>query len=154
MLAPGGERDGVRNDERLAAELAAVRVANIPDRTGQVMRRALQRRLEDTRPGTPAKYELQAAFNVATEILGYRRDGLITRVRYVATGNWALATLSDTPQVLARGAPRTLDAYNIPDLQFFAADSSRADMENRMITELSDQIYFGVVAALRARLRA
>ncbi|MBY0339165.1 MAG: hypothetical protein K2X11_21305 [Acetobacteraceae bacterium] len=152
MLAPRGDSAGVPNDERLRQEIAAVRVANIPDRIGQVMRRNLERRFEGSRPGTPARYELQAGLAISTEPLGFRRDGLATRVRYNASGPWALATLDAPPQVLARGAPRTLDAYNIPDLQFFAADTSRADMENRIVAELADRIFFEVVAALRARL--
>ncbi len=123
----------------------------MPDRTGQLMRRELQRRLEDTRPGTPARYELQASLVFQPEILGYRRDGAITRVRFLATASWALITRADPPEVVARSAARTIDAYNIPDLQFFAADVSREAMERRLVAELAERVYEGVLAALRAR---
>jgi LPS-assembly lipoprotein len=49
---------------------------------------------------------------------------------------------------------RTLDAYNIPDLQFFAADASREAMERRIVEEVTDRIVLGVAAALRRRLAA
>ncbi len=123
----------------------------MPERTGQLMRRELQRRLEDTRPGTPARYELQASLVFQPEILGYRRDGAITRVRFLATASWALVTRADPPEVVARSAARTFDAYNIPDLQFFAADVSREAMERRLVAELAERVYEGVIAALRAR---
>jgi len=135
----------------LRAELAAVRVAPINDRSGQLLRRYLQRRMEESRPGTPSRYELQAGISSAVEVLGYRQDGSITRVRYVATANWALLTEAVPPVLVERGSARTLDAYNIPDLQFFAADVSREAAERRILEELGDRIVLGVAAALRRR---
>jgi LPS-assembly lipoprotein len=145
---------GAPGDARLAEELAAVRVANIPERNGQVMRRNLERRLEGDRAGAEARYELRAAVFFTSELLGYRRDGAISRVRLLATVQWVLTTRDDPPVIVARNQARTLDAYNIPDLQFFAADISREDMERRLIEELSDQVYLGVVAAMRRRVAA
>jgi LPS-assembly lipoprotein len=138
-------------DSGLARELAAVRVALIPERNGQLMRRDLQRRLEGSLPGTPARYELQTYLAVTAEVLGYRRDGAISRVRYLASAPWVLTTLGSSPTVIGRNTARTLDAFNIPDQQFFAADASRLDMERRIVEELSERVYEGVVIALRAR---
>jgi LPS-assembly lipoprotein len=138
-------------DPALADRLASVRVALVPERNGQLLRRELQRRFEDTRPGTPARYELRANLVFQPEILGYRRDGAVSRVRFLATANWALVTRDDPPEVVARSAARTLDAYNIPDLQFFAADVSREAMERRLVAELAERVYEGVLVALRAR---
>ena len=98
LYAPGSAAGG---DPDLVAELASVRVGPIYERTGQLLRRNLQRRLEDTQPGTPARYQLNVSYVPGVEVLGYRRDGTITRVRYTFSGNWDLSTLSVPPQALS-----------------------------------------------------
>ncbi|MFX5084992.1 hypothetical protein ABTC40_20335, partial [Acinetobacter baumannii] len=87
-------------------------------------------------------YQLNVAVGIDAEVLGYRRDGTISRVRYNATGHWTLTTLSVPPQVIARSAlpVRTLDSFNVPDLQFFSADTSRDAMEGRLAEMLADEI--------------
>ncbi|MDB5413655.1 MAG: hypothetical protein JWR10_1990 [Rubritepida sp.] len=154
--------DGERNPEALVGasepglieQLASVRVGQLGERSGQLMRRSLQRQLEDLRPGTQARYDLAVTLAYAAEVLGYRRDGTITRVRYTATSTWILATAAVPPVIIDRGTARTLDAFNIPDLQFFAADASREDMERRLVAELSSRVALGVAAALRRRMQA
>ncbi|MCU0888331.1 MAG: LPS assembly lipoprotein LptE [Rubritepida sp.] len=156
LYGPDGERRApeLAGEPSLLQEMAAVRVARIPERNGQLLRRHLQNRLEDRAPGTLARYELLANLAARTEVLGFRRDGSISRVRAIATVTWVLTDGGTPPTVIDRGQVRTLDAYNIPDLQFFAADTSRDDMDSRIITELGDQVVLGVAAALRRRLAA
>jgi len=157
LYGPDGARSGANDlaaEPRLVEEMAAVRVARIPERGGQQLRRMLERRFESLRPGTAARYELQAAFNITVEGLGFRRDGNISRVRAIGSAPWTLTDGGTPPTVLGRGLARTLDSYNIPSLQFFAADVSREDLERRMVDELGDRIVLGVAAALRRRLQA
>ncbi len=139
------------NEPSLAQALASVRVGLIPERNGQLMRRALQRQLEGNMPGVQARYDLAVTLVYATEVLGYQTDGLATRVRIVATANWVLATQSVPREVVDRGSARTVDAYNLPNLQFFASDASREDMERRLVAELSERVTVGVAVALRRR---
>lgn len=149
LYAPITAADGSESD--LATELAAVRVGPIHERSGQILRRNLQRRLEDSQPGTPARYMLNVQVVPGIEVLGYRRDGTISRLRYIFTGNWDLATLSVPPQTVARSAIpyRTLDSFNIPDLQFFSADSARDALESRAMEQISEEITRQVALALR-----
>jgi LPS-assembly lipoprotein len=149
LYAPVSTEDGGVADIR--DELAAVRVANIPERTGQLLRRDLQRRFERVRLGVPARYALQVAVTYSVEPLGYRRDGTITRLRYVATGNWSLATLAVPPRQIASSPipTRALDSFNVPDLQFFAADSARDAMDARLAEQLSEEIFRRVAMELR-----
>jgi len=155
VYGPIGER---RTDDLTGLEpglldaMASVRVGLIGERNGQLLRRELQRQFQYRGPGSQARYDLAVSYNTASEILGYRRDGTITRVRYVTTVNWILATAAIPPEVVDRGSARTLDAFNIPDLQFFAADASREDMERRLLAELSHRVVLGVSVALRRRL--
>jgi len=124
------------------------------DRFGQLMRRDLHRRLEGTVPGTPARYQLTVGVSFSSELLGFRRHGTVSRIRYVATANWTLATLSVPPRIISRSALpfRTLDAYNVPDLQFFAADTSREAMERRLVDLISQEVVREVAIALRRHL--
>lgn len=150
-LRPAGDAAA---EPALLREMAAVRVARIPERSGQLLRRHLQGHLEDRAPGTPARYELQAALSARGEVMGFRRDGSVTRVRTIATVDWVLVEAGPPPAVIGRGQARTLDAHNIPDLQFFAADAARLDLDRRVIAELGDQVVLAVAAALRRRLAA
>lgn len=155
VYGPGGERTVVAGADQpaLLDQMASVRVGPIGERNGQLLRRSLQRQLEGLRPGTQARYDLATALSYQVEGLGYRRDGTITRIRYVANATWILATAAVPPVVIDRGTVRTLDDFNIPDLQFFAADSSRDDMERRLLVELSDRIVLGVAMSLRRRMQ-
>nr|WP_246526773.1 LPS assembly lipoprotein LptE [Plastoroseomonas hellenica] len=119
-------------------ELAAVRVALIAERNGQILRRSLQQRLASE--GTAARYDLHAAINFGVDVQGYRRDGTPSRVRYTATANWQLFTLETPPRSLTRGTEQAFDAYNIPENQFFASDVSREAAERRMMDQLAEDM--------------
>lgn len=154
LYGPIAAADGSTQD--LQTELAAVRIGPQYDRTGQLLRRSLQRRFEDSLPGTPARYMLNVSFDLGSEILGYRQDGAITRVRFTVAGNWNLTTLGVPPQRLAASAIpfRELDSFNIPDLQFFAADSSRDAALERLMDGISEEVSRQVAMELRRRKEA
>lgn len=152
LLAPPAQGEA---ETPLRRELAAIRVAPIGERSGQLFQRYLERRFEGARAGAIAgKYQLAVGYGVVTDIVGYRRDGAVTRIRYTATSDWVLYTMAVPPAELGRDTARTIDAFNIPDNQFFAADSSRIQMEERIIRELGDQVYEGVARELRRWLGA
>jgi len=138
------------------AELAAIRVGNIPERFGQLLRRNLQRRLDLAGAGRQARYQLDASVALTVDSVGYRRDGAISRLRFTANGSWVLATLAVPPERLGGSSipVRTIDAFNIPDLQFFAADSSREAMEQRLAEVVSEEIVRQVVLVFRQRVAA
>lgn len=149
LYGPITAEDGSEAD--LEAELAAVRIGPLYERTGQLLRRSLQRRMEESLPGTPARYLLNINVDLGSEILGYRRDGTPTRVRFILNGNWNLDTITIPPQrIAASGIPyRTLDSFNIPDLQFFSADTSRDAALARLMEDLSQEVTRQVAMALR-----
>lgn len=149
LYAPAGpERDG---GPEVEATLAAIRVGNIPERFGQLVRRDLERRLDRRQAGRPARYLLEAAVTFNVDTIGYRRDGTATRQRFTAIGNWALSTLSVPPERVAGSSIplRVIDGYNIPDLQFFAADTAREAMERRLAEAVSEEIARQLTLALR-----
>lgn len=133
------EPGGIAADGAVAEDLAAVFVSNLADRNGQLLRRGLQQKLEFFGKTAP-RFELLVNLKIENEAQGFRRDGTATRVRTVATGQWMLLTLQQPAQEVARGTEKVFDAYNIPDNQFFASDSSREAMERRLMESLSQEI--------------
>lgn len=136
------------------AELAAVQVALIPERSGQLLRRALAERLHGSEPSAPARYDLRVSLAFAAEPLGFRRDGTASRIRYRGTASWWLLTRTTPPQQIAAGTERENDAFNIPDQQFFAAESARDATERRLIEQLAFAITERLALVFRQRADA
>ncbi len=149
LYGPSSGAGGLARDQR--RELAGVRVDYLGERTGVLLRRGLERRFESAGGSeiVPAKYTLQLTIAYAVDILGYRRDGAISRIRFTATSSWVLLTRGDPAAEIGRGVVRTIDAFNVPDFQFFSAEVSRETMERRLLDEIVDQVFLSVAARLR-----
>ena len=123
-----------------AAELAAVYVPVMPERTGQLIRQALQQRFDGAGTGVAKRYQLDVNYNVAGEGVAVQRDNSTTRVRLVGTASWVLRTLSLERKALAQGSARVLDGFNILNQQYFAADLEGQSATLRVAQALADQI--------------
>ena len=71
-------------------ELAAIQVDLIPDRPGQLLRQALQDRLERSASGVAQRYDLAVAFGIAGEGIAIQPDNTATRIREIGSANWTL----------------------------------------------------------------
>lgn len=123
-----------------AAEMAAIYVPVASERPGQLLRQALQQRLEGTGTGTAKRYELVASIAVNAEALAIQRDSSSSRIRLTGSAPWVLRVLSLEHPVLAQGTSRILDGYNILDQQYFAADLESEVVIRRVAEALADQI--------------
>jgi LPS-assembly lipoprotein len=136
----------------VAVQLAAVRVGLVPERNGQLLRRALESRLAARNRTSPAaRYELRVTLLPGSEAQGYRRDGSPSRVRTTITAPWTLSTLSVPPEQVITGTARAIDAYNIPDNEFFAAIASAEAADRRMIDRVAEDIILRLTLAFRER---
>ena len=136
-------------------ELAAIYVPVIPERTGQLLRQALQRRVQGTgEDGIAKRYELVANMVATAEAIAIQRDSSATRVRINASGPWSLRTIGLKPTVLTQGSSRTLDGYNILNQQYFAADLESDTAYRRVAESLADQIVLQVAVFLKRRAAA
>ncbi len=153
MYGPASGAAGLSVDMR--RELAAVRLDYIGERTGVLITRALERRFIDAAGGevVAPKYTLQVNIALGAEILGYRSDGAISRLRFTATSNWVLLRRDNPPEEIKRGVVRTIDAFNVPDFQFFTAEISSEAMQRRLLEEVVEQVFLNVAANLRGYLR-
>ncbi len=135
LYAPGGTQQ---------AALQAIYVPILPDRTGQLLRQALQARLEGDDSGVAKRYELTIAYTKTTANLDVQADNSTTRNRDVGTATWHLHPVGNTSDTLASGTVRSVDGYNIIDEQFFYMDLSEEAAQYRIADALADQIVTGL----------
>ncbi len=133
LYAPHGSASGPQ------LELAAIDVALIPDRPGQLLRQALQQRL-DRGEALAKRYTLSVSFGIAGEALSIQRDSTATRVRQVATASWSLKALDPAQTLVTNGAARAVDGVNIIDQQYFAADLEGETATKRITETVADEI--------------
>ena len=150
LYAPVSTAGGATGD--LGRELAAIKVAPMYERNGQVMQRILQRRFEGNYAGTAPRYDLNVNLNFTAEVLAYRVDAVITRVRYLAVSDWTLILRGPPPDRIANGQSRAIDAFNVPENQYYATDSSNYAMQRRLVEAVADQVFIRVATELRKRL--
>ncbi len=129
---------GSRPDNQATAGLQAVRVGLINERNGQLLRRNLEQRLGGE--GVAARYDLRVGLSYGIEVQGFERDGTPSRVRMTATANWFLYDNGAPPRLVGNGMVRAFDAYNVPENQFFASDTSRDAAERRLVDQLASDI--------------
>jgi LPS-assembly lipoprotein len=120
-------------------DLSTVFVENIPERPGQLLRLALQERLGDD-SGTPASYDLHVSFGIAGQGIAIETNDIATRLRLIGTASWSLLDHDPKRTTLTTGSAQALDAVNIFDSQYFAADLEVEAEQKRIAENLATQI--------------
>lgn len=135
----------------VAAELAATRVAIIPERMGQLLRAALNQRLRNG-SALSAQNELRVAISLTRQGVGVRGDDTASRVRVSAVANYALTALGGG-EPLVTGRAFAADAFNVMSNEFFASQMSGEAADQRLTERLADDIV-AQLAAFYARRAA
>lgn len=131
-------------------ELAAIDVAIIPDRPGQLLRQALQEHFSSD-GGQPHRYGLGVSFWIAGEAVGIQTDNTATRIRLTGIANWTLTSLDPSRTKLTSGSARSLDGYNMFDQQYFAATMENEQVQKRIAEALADQVTLQLATWFRKR---
>ena len=129
-----------------SADLAAIHVGLLPDRSGQLLRLALQERLERGGVGVGYRYDLQLAFALADLGIAIQQDNSVTRERLVGTADFTLFGNDPSRPTLFGGSARRVDGFDIIDQEFFAADLQREAVVRRIAEGLADQISLQLAA--------
>ena len=137
-----------------SADMAAIFVPPFAERSGQLLRQALQQRFEGAGTGTAKKYELTAFISISSDAIAIQRDSSSSRVRLVGSAPWMLRELSLERPVLTQGSSRVLDGYNIINQQYFAADLENETATRRVASALADQIALQVGSFFLYRAQA
>jgi LPS-assembly lipoprotein len=127
-------------------ELAAITVGIIPDRPGQVLREALQARLERDAAGIARRYDLAVAYEIEGEGIAIQRDNTISRIRLTGRAQWTLRAQDAQRSVLASGTARSVDAVNVLREQYFAADLGNEAAQRRIAQQVAEQITLQLAA--------
>ncbi len=130
-------------------DMAAVFVDNIGERSGQVLRQALQERFERNGTGVQRRYTLSVAYGIGGEGIAILPDNSTTRIRLTADATWYLIAQDPGKTHLASGHAKAVDGYNILNQQYFFSDLSNEDAQKRLADTIADQIAIQVAIWFR-----
>ena len=132
-LYGGGEGAGA-----VRAELAAIRIRLIADRTGQLLYDELRDRLNPGGQPADPRYVLAVELQGASEAVALRGDETPTRTNLTLTASYTL-TDAATDAVVTRGRSRSTISYDILRSEF-ATLASASDARARGVGDLADDI--------------
>jgi LPS-assembly lipoprotein len=132
-------------------ELASVSVDLIPDRPGQLLRQALQDRLEMANGSAPRRYALSVSFWISGEGIAVQSDNTVTRIRAIGNATWSLTANDPGRTKLTGGFAKSVDAYNVFDTQYFALDLENEAVQKRLADALAEQITMQLAVYFRKR---
>jgi LPS-assembly lipoprotein len=120
--------------------MGLIAVALLPNRTGQLLRQALQARFDHGDAPAAKRFDLTVSFSVVQEGTGIQPDNTTTRVRFTGQASWTLATRDTTRATVTTGSARAFDGLNAFDQQYFAEDIETETVERRIAESIADQI--------------
>lgn len=122
------------------AEMDQIDIGLIPDRSGQLLREALEADLQrNSAPGF-YRYHLNVQYSISVQAIGIQPDSSNSRVRYFATVNWVLTPEGDYSKPLTTGNAETSDAVNEVDNQLFALTLQSNQLQHNLARELAAQV--------------
>jgi len=124
----------------VAQQLDEVAVANIPERTGQLLRQSLEDQFQAAGAPTVQRYTLSVSYSIAGQGEGVQADTSITRERMVAKASWTLSPIGSPGTALTSGQASTEDALNVIDNQYFAQDLETNTVNQQLADEIAAQI--------------
>jgi LPS-assembly lipoprotein len=130
------------------AALSGVYVDVILNRNGQLLRQALQERLDGPDGGTK-KYELAVTYAVSDEAIGIQSDNSSNRTRVIGSAHWTLKQPGLFGAKVTSGTARTVDGADVLDAQFFYAALAGQAIDRRMGDALADQIVQSLASYFR-----
>jgi LPS-assembly lipoprotein len=133
----------------VSSDLAAVRVAPIPDRSGQVLRNQLVRLLNPAAGTQQGRYTLSVALKETINTFPVERSGFATAGNVEAVATYTLTEEATGNPVLA-GTSRAISGYNLLDNDFStyvaagdartrAVDQIAFEIRNRLAAHFSKQ---------------
>ena len=133
-------------------ELAAIHVAIIPDRPGQLLRQALQSRFEGSGSGVAQRYELRVGYGIAGDAIAILPDSNPTRIREIGSATWTLVAQDTARTTLTSGSAKAVDGYNLINAQYFASDLENEAVQRRLANALADQITMQLAVYFRKQV--
>jgi LPS-assembly lipoprotein len=115
-------------------------VQNIPERSGQMLRLALETNLHAAGAPTEQLYSLAVSYGLGATNVGEQQDSSFTRQRFTGTAHWTLSPVGTPGKPLAQGNVTTENALNIIDQQYFALQLETTTVQQQIANQLAAQI--------------
>jgi LPS-assembly lipoprotein len=123
-----------------AAELAAITIGRIPDRSGQELSEALQERFNYGGVGIARRYDLDVNYSIGEESVGIQPDTSVTYQRVIANATWTLRGQDPQHTTITTGKAHAIDGYNFIDQQFFDSTLEDEKVRWRLSRRIADMI--------------
>lgn len=130
----------------LPGQLASIQVADIPGREGQLLRIALEDRLNPQGAATSPAYDLRIALTKTLIPVIVRPDGSIERYNIRFRSNFSLIRVADGAEVL-KGEVNRISSANVSE-EDFASYVTREDAAQRTLAEIAEEYKFRLIAWL------
>ena len=131
-------------------ELRQVDVALIPERSGQLLREELQRRLQGAGGAGSTSYLLNVTYSVADQGVATEfTTSAQTRIRVIGEAHWTLTSVRGEAHEVASGWAKANDGINLVDVQYFYTDIQHESAIRRISTDISQQIVTGIATYLK-----
>lgn len=130
--------------------LSEIFVDVIPNRTGQLLRQALQERFDGANDAPARRYVLDVQYVENVESIGIQADSSSSRNRYIGTVHWTLKKPGFLGQKITSGIARALDGNDVIVAQFFYSDLNGEAINRRMSEALADQVAESLASYFRA----
>lgn len=134
------------NSVSVTEELAAIRVAPIPDRSGQLLRNALLDSLTPRGAAVSPLYTLAIRLQEPRQTIALRRDDVISRSSYSAVATFDLNDRQG--RKIAAGTSSFTTDYEIT-VSEYATRASLEDARSRVLALIADDIRNQIALALK-----
>ncbi len=129
-------------DQSPTSDLAAVGVARIPDRQGQILRNELSDRLNPARLSIPSRYTLKVSLRQDVRASAIDSKGLATRSNLTMTARYSVTDDASGRVIFTSGA-RSVVGYDVLAGQptaYFSTVVATQDAENRALNQIANQM--------------
>ncbi len=135
----GGSADSA-NSPSVAARMDEIEIGLLPNRSGQLLREALEADLH--RAGAPVfyRYHLAVHYTLNSEIAGIQPDTSYSRNRLMAQARWRLTPSGNHSATIVQGNAMAMDAVNIIENQYFALSLANNAADRQLAREIAGQI--------------
>ncbi len=127
-------------------DLAAIKVATIPDRAGQILATSLRERFNPRGVNLPQRYVLNVTLTLARGDLGIQRNATSDRGEVIADADYVLR--ESTSHKSFSGHVHTVSAFNIlPD--GYATEVAENDARKRALGDICDDMVTNLSLLMR-----
>lgn len=138
---------GPRSTSQVAAGLGGVRVGQIKDRTGQILRNNLLDRLNPKGQPASPEYHLSVVISESIRNLGVQRDETTTRSDLTVSARFQLVQLGIKEPVM-QGVSTSTNGFNRVNTHYATVVAAR-DARKRAASEIADDITNRLAAYLK-----